>query len=52
MQQNISEMMAAGFEIENLAIDHVRNESEWMPVVCVGVSKYSGQSVPGQARID
>ena len=48
VQQDICEMVAARFEIENLAIDHVGDEGERMPVVGLRVGKGPGKAVQTQ----
>lgn len=45
MEQNIRQVMATRFEIENLAIDHVRDERERMPVACLDIDERPGQTV-------
>ena len=45
MQQNVREMMAARLEIENLAIDHVRDERERMPVARLNIDERPGETV-------
>ena len=44
VQQNIGEMVAAGVEPEKLAIQHVRDRRERMPVLCVNVGERPGKS--------
>ena len=52
VKKNIREMMTAGFEIEELAIDHVRNERERMPVAGPRVDKRLDESRQTQSRSD
>ena len=44
VQQHVDEMMPAGLESEQLAIHHVRNGGERMPVLCVNVGERPGKS--------
>ena len=49
VQQDASEMVAAGVEPEKLAIQHVRNRRERMPVLRVNVGKRPRNSVQRDA---
>ena len=50
VQENICEMVAAGFEIVELAIDHVGNDRERVPIVGLGVDECLGQTMQTQTR--
>ena len=52
MKQNICEMMAAGLESENLAVEHVRNDGERMPIIGLGIDKGLFQSVDAESLAD
>ena len=52
MQTDIDQMMCAGIQTEKLAIDHVRNRRQWMPVLRMNVSKCPDDTAPGQPRLD
>ena len=52
VQENIREMVAAGFEIVELAIDHVRNDRERVPIVSLGVDEGLRQTVQTQTGGD
>src|SRR5207248_10602176 len=52
MKQNICEMMAARCESENLAVEHVRNDRERMPIVGLGIDKGLLQSVDAESLAD
>ena len=52
MQTDIDQMMCAGIQTEKLAIDHVRNRRQWMPVLRMNVSKCPGDTAPVQPGPD
>ena len=52
MQDDVSEMMSPGFFAEELAIQHMGNSSEWMPVRCVDMSKCPPDAIKRQAASD
>jgi hypothetical protein len=45
VQQNIGEMVAAGFESVELTIDHVRDDRERMPIARLRVNESPRQSI-------
>src|SRR5436853_7239424 len=49
VQQNVCEMMTAGFQIEDLAIKHVRNQGERVPIVRLRVDESFADGVPTQS---
>src|SRR5437870_2234465 len=52
MQQHISEVMTAGFEPEQLAVEHVRNRRERMPVPRMRMGKRGEYAVYRKASGD
>jgi hypothetical protein len=52
MQTDIDQMMGTGIQTEKLAIDHVRNRRQWMPVLRMNMSKGPDDTVPGQPGPD
>ena len=52
MQTDIDQMMGTGIQTEKLAIDHVRNRRQWMPVLRMNMSKCPDDTAPGQPRLD
>jgi hypothetical protein len=45
VQENICEMVTAGFETEELAIDHVGNDRERVPIIGLGVDERLRQTM-------
>ena len=52
MQTDIDQMMSAGIQTEKLAIDHVGNRRQWMPVLRMHMSKGPDHATPGQPGPD
>ena len=52
MQTDIDQMMGAGIQTEKLAIDHVGNRRQWMPVLRMNMSKGPDDTAPGQSDPD
>ena len=52
MQTDIDQMMSAGIQTEKLAIDHVGNRGQWMPVLRMNMSKGPDDTAPGQPGLD
>ena len=52
MQTDIDQMMGTGIQTEKLAIDHVGNRRQWMPVLRMNMSKCPDDIPPGQPRLD
>ena len=51
MQTDIDQMMRTGIQTEKLAIDHVGNRRQWMPVLRMNMSKGPDNAAPGQPRL-
>ena len=52
MQEHISEVMTAGLESEQLAVEHVRNRRQRMPVSCVSMGKCADEAIGREALCD
>ena len=52
MQTDIDQMMGTGIQTEKLAINHVGNRRQWMPVLRMNVSKGPDDTAPGQSGSD
>ena len=52
MQTDIDQMMGTGIQTEKLAIDHVGNRRQWMPVLRMNMSRGPDDTVPGQSGSD
>ena len=52
MQAYIDQMMRTGIQTEKLAIDHVGNRRQWMPVLRMNMSEGPDDAAPGQSDPD
>ena len=52
MQQEIDVVMSGGIEMEELAIQCVREPGQWMPVSVVKGSEGPFHGIPGQSVLD
>src|SRR6266404_5039290 len=52
VQQNINEVMRTRFQAEDLAIEHVRDRRQWMPVMRMNVSERPLNVGPAQPGLN